>query len=230
MTDVKTSAAGTTRLPGRKHDRRPALIALALLLVLGGALGSALVAYRSGQRVDVLVAAKSIPIGHQVTRADFTVARVASSDASVASASDESAYLGSYATTSIPQGTLVNGDMFKVGHEVPEGAQLVGMVVPRTQSLSGIGPGDVVAVYFVAGKNQSGDNHGVKSGTRLLKSARVVDAAAHDSGGDSTVALTLLVPDKKVKRIVADASTQQLAVTRMPDGTVPEVDLVGAKE
>ena len=65
---VATAQPATTargRLPVPSRDRRPALAALAILLVLAGALGSALVAYRSGSRVDVLVARHDIGPGEQ---------------------------------------------------------------------------------------------------------------------------------------------------------------------
>jgi len=202
------------------------LAALALLLVLVGALGSALIAYRSGQRTDVLVAARDIPAGHRVTADDLTVARVAADQASVADAGSKSAYVGSYATTTVPQGTLVNGKMFRAGGVVPDNAQLVGVVVPQTQLPPDVETGSVVAVYFVQGKAQSSDQS-QPSGTVVLDAARVVGSSS--AGGDNGSVLTLLVPSSKASEMVAYAADNQLAVTVLPDGTKPTVDLLSAQ-
>src|SRR5690606_32528143 len=94
------------RLPVRTRDRRPALAALAILLIMLGALGSALIAFRSGDRVDVLVAAREIPQGTQVTEEDFTIARVANDGGNVVDAASMQAFLGAYSTARIPEGTL----------------------------------------------------------------------------------------------------------------------------
>src|SRR4051795_8048453 len=95
------------RLPVGRRDRRPALAALALLLVVAGALGAALVVYRSGHRTDVLVAAHEIRTGERVTADDFAVARVAADSDLVVPASERAAFVGSFATTTIPAGALI---------------------------------------------------------------------------------------------------------------------------
>lgn len=216
------------RLPTRRRDKRPALAALALLLVLVGALGSALIAYRSGQRTDVLVAARDIPVGHRLTADDLTVARVAAGDASVAEAGSKQAYVGTYATTTVPKGTLINGQMFRASGVVPDNAQLVGVVVPQTQLPPNVEAGSVVAVYFVQGKAQgSTSGQSEPSGTEVLGAARVVGSVS--AGGDNGTVLTLLVPSDKASQLVGYAANNQLAVTVLPNGTKPAVDFLPAQ-
>src|SRR5687768_16946461 len=70
MSGTGVLAATGSRLPVPKRDRRPALAALAVLLILAGALGSALIAYRSGDRVDVLVASDDILPGQKIDADD----------------------------------------------------------------------------------------------------------------------------------------------------------------
>lgn len=228
---VASKDQSLNRLPAKRRDKRPALAALALLLVLVGGLGSALIAYRSGHRTDVLVAARDIPAGQRITARDLTVARVASDDASVANAGTKSAYVGSYATTTVPKGTLVNGDMFRAQGVVPDGAQLVGVVVPKSQLPENVETGSVVSVYFVQGKggqSSSSDNSGtVPSGSNILKAARVTNVSS--ASGDSGTNLTLLVPSDQASEVVADAANNQLAVTVLPNSAKPDVDLLSAK-
>ena len=214
-----------TRLPARRRDRRPALAALALLLVLAGALGSALIAYRSGERTDVLVAAREIPAGHQVTADDLTVARVASDDAAVASADSRSAYIGSYATTTVPQGTLINGQMFRANGVIPTGGQVVGVVLPQAQVPPTVTTGAVVAVYFVQGKAQSTEGSQT-SGTQILSAARVLGVTPASGGSGTQV--TILAPSGDASQIVSYAANSQLAITVLSDATKPTVDLLSA--
>ena len=115
------------RLPVPTRDRRPALAALALLLVLGGALGSALIVYRSGDRVEVLVAADTIQPGQVVTADDFTTAQVAADGAGYVVAEARSNFVGTTATYGIPAGTIINREMFLAGTTVPPGADVVGL-------------------------------------------------------------------------------------------------------
>src|SRR3954447_23371930 len=92
------------RLPVQPRDRRAALSALALLLVVAGALGRALVVYRSGHRVDVLVAAREIKPGQPLSSQDYAVARVASDSGKLIPATDARGFDGSFATVDIPAG------------------------------------------------------------------------------------------------------------------------------
>ena len=71
------------RLPVAPRDRRPALAALALLLILLGALGSALLVFRSGDRESVLAASHDIAFGQVVSRSDFTTVRAAAEGAAL---------------------------------------------------------------------------------------------------------------------------------------------------
>ncbi|GAA0288642.1 SAF domain-containing protein [Kineococcus aurantiacus] len=106
--DAATAGASGTRLPGPVRERRPALIAFGLVLVVGGALGSALVVHRSGDRVDVLVARHDIAPGELLTADDLGTARVAADGAATVPAGALANFVGTYATTRIPADTLVN--------------------------------------------------------------------------------------------------------------------------
>ena len=94
---TSTVAAGRGRLPVQGRDRRAALSALALLLVVLGALGAALVVYRTGHRTDVLIAAHDIKAGQQITAAEFDTARVAHDSGNVVPASAKQNFIGTYA-------------------------------------------------------------------------------------------------------------------------------------
>lgn len=212
-----TAARG--RLPAPVRDRRPALAALALLLVLGGALASALLAYRSGGRIDVLVAAHDIPVGHQVVAADLRVARVAADGAAYVESSALANFVGTRARTEVPDGTLVNRTMFLAGSVVPSGASVVGVTLSATQRpAGGLRSGEVVRVFAVA---RDGADSGL--GVELLPAVRVLEV----SGGSSSTAVSLLVPADRTSAVVAAAAAGSVAVVRLAADTAPVVDLAG---
>lgn len=214
-----SSAEGRGRLPAPVRDRRPALAALALLLVLGGALTSALIAYRSGDRVDVLVARDDIEIGAIVTAADFGVARVAATGAATIEAAAARNFVGTSATTRIPAGTLLNRSMFlSASSVVPLRSVVVGVVLSASQRPAvELRAGDVVRVFLVPR-----DTGGVTTGTVLASAVRVAEIGS-SAGGDA-LRLSLLVPESAATAIVGAAATDSIAVTRLAPETLPAVD------
>lgn len=214
------------RLPVARRDRRPALAALAVLLILLGALGSALVAFRSGDRTSVLVAARDIPIGQQVSRDDFVKESVAADSRYLVPASDVGSLVDTRARVGVPKGTMINGQMFTRESQVPDRAQLVGVVLDTNQRPSQVPePGDVVRVYFVAGtsSDNGGSSLGLAPGETVVKSARVVSVGS-GRGADSR-SVTILVSDEAAGPLANFASSGNLAMSVMPIGTRPLVDL-----
>ena len=223
MSTVTGPAPARGRLPVARRDRRPALAALALLLVLVGALGSALVSYRSGSRVEVLVARGDIALGQEITRADLTTARVAADGGDTIDAAAIGNFIGTRAASSIPQGTLLNGRMFLAGDVVPAGAQVVGVVVDITRrTTERLSPGDVVQLVYVSGSGD-GQNAAASPGDAVVKAARVVDVG--NGGGSGLLSVSVLVPDADAGLVADLASGNSLAMTLLPDDTKPVVDL-----
>ena len=224
MSTVTGPSPTRGRLPVARRDRRPALAALALLLVLVGALGSALVAYRSGSREDVLVARQDIQVGQLITAADLTTARVAAEGADVVDAKAIGNFVGTHATTTIPQGTLVNRFMFTGGSVVPEGAQVVGIVVDITRrTTERVSAGDVVQLVYVSGSGGQQNSGGFQPGEPVVKAARVFDVGS--GGGSGQLSVSVLVPDADAGSVADLASGNSLALTLLPAGTKPVVDL-----
>lgn len=213
------SAQGRGRLPAPVRDRRPALAALALLLVLGGALTSALIAYRSGDRVDVLVAASDIEVGQTMSAGDFSIARVAADGAATIDAAALQNFVGTSATTRVPAGTMLNNTMFLNATRVqPPGSVLVGVVLsPNQRPAGGLRGGDVVRVFLVPR-----EANGVVQGTVLASAVRVVDVDAA-AGGD-TLRVSLLIPEGPATSIVTAAATGNIALTALAPDTPPSVD------
>jgi SAF domain len=215
--------AARTRLPAATRDRRPALAALALLLVLTGALGAALVVYRSGNRVDALVAANGIDAGRKITRADFGVTRVAADTTGIIRADAEQNFVGSYATSRIPQGTLVNRTMFRVGGVMPDGSVDVGVTLSVSQRpAKDIQAGDVVRVYV---SPKTGDAASAGPVSVVVAAARVIAVQAGDISGASMTASLLLTSDEAAA-VIQYATQNEVALGELPLGTSLPVDFL----
>ena len=228
--ETPASSPGRRSLPAPVRERRPALVAFGLVLVVGGALGSALVVHRSGDRVDVLVARHDIAPGEQITAEDLGVARVAADGAAVVPAAALSNFVGTYATTRIPTDTLVNRTMFLAGDTVPDGAAVVGIVVgPEQRPTDALVSGNVVRAYLVTADGSSTVT-GQPAGTVLLPAARVVAAGGSSADADTVSLLVPAGPGEEASGttavLVAAAAAGQVALVRLADATTPTVDLV----
>src|SRR6476660_6119239 len=69
------------RLPTAPRERKPALAALAVLLILAGALATMLLVTRSGNRVDVVMMKTTLTVGQQIdANRDLTAVSVAAAN------------------------------------------------------------------------------------------------------------------------------------------------------
>jgi hypothetical protein len=210
------------RLPVAARDKRPALAALALLLILLGALGSALLVFRSGDRESVLAARADIPFGHVMSREDFSTVRAAADGVNLIDAGNIGTFLGTRAVSAIPQGALLSPKMFTTDTLVPANGEGVGIVVDANRRPSQVPhTGQVVRVYYVAG-NAGGSSEAAPDNPVIVNAARVI-AVGKGSGAD-TRSITVLVRSDLAGDVANYASSGNLAVTVLPDDTKPSVD------
>jgi hypothetical protein len=209
------------RLPVAPRDRRPALAALALLLILLGALGSALLVFRSGDRESVVAASHDIAFGQTMSRTDFKTVRAAADGVNLVPANLIDTYVGTRATSAVPEGALLSPKMFNRDTLVPDSAEGVGIVVDATRRPSQVPrTGQVVRVYFVAGNGTS--TEATPDNPVIVNAARVI--AVGQGSGAGTRSITVLVRSDLAGDVANFASSGNLAVTVLPDDTRPAVD------
>jgi hypothetical protein len=209
------------RLPVAPRDKRPALAALALLLILLGALGSALLVFRSGDRESVLAASHDIAFGQVMTRSDFTTVRAAADGAALVPARLVGDYVNTRATSAIPEGALLSPKMFNTDTLVPDNGEGVGIVVDATRRPSQVpSTGQVVRIYFVSGNGTS--TEATPDNPVIVNAARVI--AVGSGSGAGTRSITVLVRSDLAADVANFASSGNLAVTVLPDDTRPAID------
>jgi hypothetical protein len=99
------------RLPQPVRRRRPALAALAVMLVVGCSAISASLVLASGDTVTVLTVARPVPAGQAVVAADLGTADIAGSGLTAVDAADRDRVIGLTATVDLLPGTLLSDAM-----------------------------------------------------------------------------------------------------------------------
>ncbi|MFI9768201.1 hypothetical protein ACIHJG_15215 [Streptomyces sp. NPDC052415] len=218
------------RLPTPPRERKPALAALAVLLILVGALGATMLVLQAGDRIEVVKVTKEIPAGGSVTDDSVT---------SVMVAKDESIHYVKWeflddlkelkALHTIPAGVVPVGEMFSEETGVAEGKATVGLSLKAGQYPTGLKAGDTVAAYRVGttgGSSDSNSNDQDSSGsaaggndTLIVDQATVTSvpgAGGEDIVASSNLAVTLTVDADKAALLAQAASNNEVALVLVP--------------
>lgn len=198
------------RMPSPPRQRRPALAAIAILLIVGGALVAGLLAVRMDSRVSVIAASTSISPGSRITAGDLKKVSVASEELDLVGWQFRNKIVGSYATGTIYPGMLVNTQMLTDRSPVGDGRVIVSVLLNPALTPKELAKGDLVQVVRASGSSSTNaTTAGAKDVTRGLVVS--VSRAKKDSlGGASSGSVSLLVPASTGKDVI-DASNGSLA-------------------
>ncbi len=186
------------RLPTPPRDRKPALAALGLLLVVVGALASVYLQQQAKDRVGVVEITKRVPQGQTITSDEISEAMVAV-DSSISyvtwSQAQAGALKGYTARTDLVAGTLLVGPMLTTAVPLASGQEVVGFSLKDGQYPPGIQAGDTVSAYYVSNKNDAATAQQFMgngfSPAPIVASVRVFDVGTAGQNGDVDVSLVL---------------------------------------
>jgi len=213
------------RLPSPPRERKPALAALAVLLILVGALGATMLVLRAGDRVEVVKVTSDIQAGESV--GDHVESVLVADDAGINYVrwSQHKTLEKLKAKSTIYKGTLVIGEMFGTEASVPAGKAVVGLSLKEGQYPEGIQSGDLVAAYQVGNTSSSNsdDETGTGSagtgGTPIVDNARV--AKVPEAKSDTTISstnkrITVTVDESDAAALARAAAANQVALVLIP--------------
>jgi len=211
------------RLPGVPRERKPALAALAALLILGGALASATLVLRSGDREPAVSLAHRVSPGQQLTLGDLREVQVPRDGLEHIPWSQRGDLTRYYAGPELVPGTLLTAAMITPKALLGVGEVVVGLSLKPGQLPAGLRTGDLVQAYAVEDTTASSAASGPSATGRLLVSGarvyRVGDVVSAGSGtrvpGASTL-LSIVVPGATAARLTSAASGGRVAVVQMP--------------
>lgn len=219
-----TAPAGR-RLPSAPRERKPALAALALLLIIGGALGAGFLVLQSGKRVAAIAIIRQVGAGQRIPLTSMQQVQVASdTGVSVVPWADASQVARYYAVTTIPSGTLLSGNMVVPGSAVTNGKDVLGLALKDGQWPGNLAVGDHVAIYSVGGGNTTGGCP--QSAEQLLAGNASVLFVSSGGGNGSLVGaaasgatdVTVAVSPASAAAVACNAAAGNVAIAVLPAG------------
>ncbi|MFF6949623.1 hypothetical protein ACFZAD_13310 [Streptomyces iakyrus] len=214
------------RLPTPPRERKPALAALAVLLILVGALGATMLVLQAGDRIEVVKVTKEVQAGESLTDSDVTSVMVAKDDNIHYIEWAQLDTIKSYkAKSTLYAGTLAVGEMFAKKADLPAGKASVGLALKEGTYPADIKAGDIVSAYRVGSTGSGSSNaegnsgsSGTSSGGALVDNARVNSVVADDDATVSTgnLSLTLLVDQADAAALASAAAANEVAIVHVP--------------
>lgn len=218
--------AGSNRGAEPPRQRRPALAALALLLIVGGALVAGLLAVRMDDRETVVGAARDIPAGTLITQEDLREFQVSSGDVPTIplDAVDQILDGKTYASVPIQTGSLVDQNMLTKESPVTDDRAEVAIPLNPALTPAGLQSGDLVQIIRI------GNGQGAEGGATVLCEGLVMDVSSgssDDLGGSQEGSLNILVPEEAAAAVVDAAGTGFAGLAILDRGQSTDVELAG---
>ena len=153
------------RPPTVARERKPALAALALLLIAVGVLASVYLQTQAGNRVGVIELTQRVPQGQQISSAEVTEVMVAQDKSINYVTWAQRGLLGRYTTqTDLVAGTILIGQMLTTEPASNGSAATVAVTLKAGQFPPSLEVGDTVNAYYV-GPPQGTSSSASSSGT-----------------------------------------------------------------
>ncbi|WP_219463132.1 hypothetical protein [Nonomuraea rhizosphaerae] len=204
------SGPASRKLPVPPRERKPALAALAVLLILGGALATTLLVLRSGDRVSAIRITQQIGAGQQFTANALEEVQIANTGIGYVSWSQRTEVLKSFAAVTILPGTLLTNEMgVRASAELGPGKAKVGLALKPGQAPSGLQQGDRVQVVYVPGRT-------TQTESRVLAQSALVQSVGDGGRAGGSLQITVIVDAAASPAILQYASAGEVAVAELP--------------
>jgi hypothetical protein len=208
-------------MPSTPRERKPALAALAVLLVALGAVAAGVLVINAGHRVGAVEIVQQVGQGQQIPASALREVEI-SSDTGLDYVAWQYAgrVTGVYAATAIPAGTLLTQAMTSSSNNLAVGKVEVGLSLKAGQVPGNLIIGDTVEAFPVgsgsgcatgAGASASAGAVGVPIATGTVAS---LTGAASETG--DTAGVTLAVASSDAGTLACYASAGDVALTLLP--------------
>jgi hypothetical protein len=188
----RPATAAGRRPPRAARERKPGLAALAVLLIVGGALGAVYLVVQNGHRVAAIEITQSLGPGQRIPPGAMQEVNIAPGGGLGYVPWSEAGQVSQfYAATGIPSGTLLTSAMVARTNNFAAGKAVVGLALKDGQLPDGLQTGDRVNVYEVSDAAQScpGTAGSVLASDAVVLGISAPAAAASQSAIDVRVAL-----------------------------------------
>ena len=189
---VRPTAPASRRAPRAARERKPGLAALAVLLILGGALGAAYLVIQNGHRVAAIEITQALGPGQQIPFGALRQVEIApGGGVNYVPWGEASQVSQFFAATAIPPGTLLSSAMVARTNNIANGKAVVGLALKDGQLPDGLQVGDRVDVFEVSDATQScpGTAGSMLAANAVVLAISAPAAASSQSAIDVRVAL-----------------------------------------
>ncbi|GAA2301918.1 hypothetical protein AB0C84_36165 [Actinomadura sp. NPDC048955] len=213
--------SGGQRLPASSRERKPALAALAVLLILGGALASAYLVMASGERVSAIRIAQPVAAGQRIPASALEEVQIGDTGIQYLKWSERAKVSRYFAAVPLVKGALLTNSMISPADAPASGRLVVGLALKPGQMPSGdVTRGAHVTLFAVGG----GTGGGPRAGTVLARDAVVLNVGAGDGGGPTRLrseqtSVDVAVLPADAARVTQAASAGTVALALIPPGT-----------
>ena len=210
------TAASGRKLPSAQRERKPALFALAVLLVALGAGSAGLLVLRAGgSQVAAIQITEQVSQDSQLPVTAMQEVDIPSTSALVQDRdyvpwADESLYAKYFASTTIMPGTLLTVAMVTTTNAGAAGQNLVGLSLKAGQV-----PANLMAGTKV-GAVATGTVCGANPGQVLATAAEVTNISGDAAASGGVEMVTIAVPPNSTSMLACAAANGDVAVAQLP--------------
>lgn len=209
------TAPGGRRMPSAPRERRPALAALAAVLVVAGALLAGLLVMKAGKTVSVIEVDEQLGPGQQIPASALKEVQIAANSGfDYVYWSDVTQVERAFAATTIPAGTLLTDNMTVGSYNLTSGDALEGIFLKAGQVPPNLEIGDKVEAFAAGPVSPCGFQPDEDLGT-----GTVTGVNGEASNGSNTTVVTVAVPDTSntFGLLACAAANQQVALVTLPN-------------
>jgi hypothetical protein len=215
-------------MPSAPRERKPALAALAVLLVALGAVAAGYLVINAGHRVGAVEITQQVGQGQRIPASAIKEVEIASnSGINYVAWQYANRVAGVYAAVQIPAGTLLTPAMttatnnlaagkVQVGLSLKPGQAPANLLIGQTVEAFGVGTGSGCAATSAgAGGGGTGGGNGAGPGVPITTGV-IASVSGSTASNGSTAAITLAVPDADAGVLACYASAGDVAIALTP--------------
>jgi hypothetical protein len=225
---AEPTAPGGRRMPSAPRERKPALAAVAILLVALGAASAGYLVLNAGHRVGAVEITQDVGQGQQIPASALKEVQI-NSDTDVPYVAWQFAnkVTGDFARVQIPKGSLLTSLMLETTSNLTAGKVEVGLSLKPGQAPTNLLIGQTVRAFPVGTgsgcANGGGGANGTGGGTGAtatpgepITTGTIVSVSGSTTTNGSTAAVTLAVPETDAGILTCYASAGEVAIALTP--------------
>jgi SAF domain len=203
-------AADADRRPRRPYGQ----MLLAILLIVGCALGAAIAFTKAGDTTSVVAVTDGVARGETITREDLTTTRVSGVDGAVP-ADQLQELVGRTAVVDLLPGQVVVAAASSADPIPAQGETLVGAALEPSSIPDGLAPGDNVRVLAAPEEGSEPDPSGAILATAVVYTIGDTQVVGSGTGARQ---VTLIVPDTRADVVALFASSDRIVLVETSAG------------